>query len=115
MLSPDGIVEKFEQKWNQSELPNVMPKPDVVAIGDFVELSMICVYDQHRGCGYARQALKVLTDLCDESRVAIKLVPSRQDSIVPGCSAGLTTEELVAWYSRRGFVETTAAAMTCAR
>jgi len=110
MLSPDGIVEEFLDRWHNSDLPEKMPEPMVVANGPVVELTLITVYGQHQRKGYASRALQMLTGICDENRMILSLVarPIGQDcSLAPCGPAGLSTDELVAWYTRYGFVETT--------
>jgi hypothetical protein len=47
MLSPDAIVEEFGEQWTRSDLPQVMPEPEVVANGPLVELTTIGVYEKH--------------------------------------------------------------------
>jgi GNAT superfamily N-acetyltransferase len=77
----------------------------------FVELTSIGVYKKHQGHRYASRALGMLTALCDENAMTIKLVARslESDLLLPGCPATLLTEQLVAWYQRHGFVETGAA------
>jgi hypothetical protein len=107
MLSPDAIVEEFREQWIRSDLPDVMPEPGVVPNGPLVELTSIGMYEKHQGQGYARQALRRLTVLCDANAMTIKLIARPLESdLLPGCPATLTTEQLVAWYQRHGFVET---------
>jgi hypothetical protein len=48
----------------------------------------------------------MLTALCDANAITIKLIARPLESILPGCPATLSTEKLVAWYQRYGFVET---------
>jgi hypothetical protein len=107
MLSPEGIVEEFIELWKQSDLPKVMPMPDVAAVGPLVELGTIGVYDEHQGRGHMSSALRILTTLCDKNSVVIKLVPSRL-TILPGCTPSLSTEQLIEVYGRKCFVETQA-------
>jgi GNAT superfamily N-acetyltransferase len=113
-LSPDGVVEEFQERWRGSDLPNNMPEPMVIANGPVVELTLIAVYQRHQGNGYATRALQMLTTLCDENGITIGLVARQMDeaslsSYMPGCPATLSSEQLliVAWYKRHGFVETT--------
>jgi ribosomal protein S18 acetylase RimI-like enzyme len=107
MLSPDAIVEEFLEQWSRSRLRDVMPEPGVVPNGPLVELTSIGVHQKHQGQGYARQALRMLTVLCDANAMTIKLITRPLESdLLPGCPATLTTEQLVAWYQRHGFVET---------
>jgi GNAT superfamily N-acetyltransferase len=108
-LSPTGIVEEFLELWSQSDLADKMPEPGLMPNGEFVELNTIGILDAHQGRGYASRALCMLTDLCDAHGVPIKLVarPMGPDlPFTPGCPMTRTTAELVAWYTRHGFVET---------
>jgi hypothetical protein len=41
MLSPDAIVEQFHEEWIRSDLPAVMPEPQVIANGQRVELTSL--------------------------------------------------------------------------
>jgi hypothetical protein len=110
MLSPDSIVEEFGEQWARSDLRDVMPEPQVVANGPLVELTSIGVHEKHQGQSYARRAPRMLTELCDANAMTIKLIARPLGSnLLPGCSATLSTEHLVAWYQRRGFVETRSA------
>lgn len=106
MLSPDAIVEEFGEQWTESNLPQAMPPPGLVANGAVVELNTIGVYEKHQGQGYAARALAMLTALCDENAVTIKLIARPLESILPGCPATLSADQLVAWYQRHEFVET---------
>jgi ribosomal protein S18 acetylase RimI-like enzyme len=116
MLSPAGIVEEFGERWNRSDLRNVMPGPGAVSNDHWVELNSIGVYEKHQRQGYATRALRMLTALCDANAMTIKLVARPLESnISPGCPAMLSTEQLVAWYQRHEFVETRLRAMTHAR
>jgi GNAT superfamily N-acetyltransferase len=112
VLSADGVVEEFGDRWRASDLTDKMPKPELSATRDKVELSAIGTYERYQGNGYATRALKMLIDLCDENGVEIMLVPRALDpnlGVTPGCPATLTTEQIVAWYKRYGFIETRAA------
>jgi ribosomal protein S18 acetylase RimI-like enzyme len=107
MLSPAAIVEEFGEQWIRSDLRHVMPEPGVVPNGPLVELTSIGVHGKHQGQGYANQALRMLTALCDANAMTIKLVARPLESnLLPGCPATLSTEQLVAWYKEHGFVET---------
>jgi GNAT superfamily N-acetyltransferase len=109
-LSPDGIVEEFLDRWGNSDLPETMPEPTVVANGPVVELTLIAVYGPHQGRGYASRALQMLTALCDENRVTLSLVARPMGpelSLTPGCPARLSIDQLIAWYTRHGFVDAT--------
>ena len=110
MLSPAAIVEEFGEQWIRSNLRHVMPQPGVVPNGPLVELTSIGVHEKHQGQGYASRALRMLTTLCDENAMTIKLIarPIESDRL-PGCPATLSTEQLVAWYQEHGFVENGAA------
>jgi hypothetical protein len=107
MLSPAGIVEEFGERWSRSDLRDVMPMPGVVPNVPFVELTSIGVYKKHQGHRYASRALGMLTALCDENAMSIKLVARslESDLLLPGCPATFLTEQLVAWYQRHGFAE----------
>jgi hypothetical protein len=111
-LSPDGIVEQFLDRWRNSDLPAKMPEPMVVANGPVVELTLITVYELHQRQGHASRALEMLAALCDENGVFISLVArpmgGPEFSLAPCGPASLSTDELVAWYARHGFVETSA-------
>jgi hypothetical protein len=110
MLSPAAIVEEFGEQWNRSDLRRVMPEPGVVPNGPLVELTSIGVHKKHQDQGYANQALRMLTALCDANAMTIKLVARPLESnLLPGCPATLSTEQLVAWYQKHGFVETSGA------
>ncbi len=107
-LSPDGIVEEFLDRWRNSDLPGKMPEPMVVANGAVVELTLIAVYESHQDQGNASRALQMLTALCDANGITINLVARQMPpnlSLAPGCPATLTTEQLIAWYKRHGFVD----------
>lgn len=107
MLSPAAIVEESGEQWIRSDLRHFMPEPGVVPNGPLVELTSIGVYEKHHGQGYASRALRMLTALCDSSAMTIKLVARPLGSdLLPGCPATLSTEQLVAWYQKHGFVET---------
>lgn len=79
MLSADGIVEEFLERWRRSELARVMPEPQVIASSDgrngahWIELTSLAVYDKYQGNGYATRALQMLTALCDENGIPVKL------------------------------------------
>jgi ribosomal protein S18 acetylase RimI-like enzyme len=109
-LSPDGIVEEFLDRWRNSDLPAKMPEPMLVANGPVVELTLITVYELHQRQGHASRALQMLAALCDENGVFISLVArpmgGPEFSLAPCGPASLSTDELVAWYTRHGFVET---------
>jgi hypothetical protein len=108
-LSPDGIVEEFLDRWRNSDLPEKMPEPMVIANGPLVELTLITVHGPHQDKGYASLALRMLTALCDENGATLSLVarPMGPDcSLTPCGPARLSTDQLVAWYKRHGFVET---------
>ena len=115
LLSADGIVEAFGDQWRRSDLSRVMPEPVVIANrdprdwqGQWVELTLIAVYDEHQDKGYASRALEMLTALCDANSMTIKLVANPMHSTQSaGCSIRLTKRELVAWYKRYGFVDGT--------
>jgi hypothetical protein len=110
MLSPAAIVEEFGEQWIRSDLRHLMPEPGVVPNGPLVELTSIGVPEKHQGRGYASRALIMLTVLCDANAMSIELVARPLESdLLPGCPAALTTEQLVAWYQRHGFVETRSA------
>jgi ribosomal protein S18 acetylase RimI-like enzyme len=110
MLSPAGIVEEFCERWIRSDLRHVMPEPGVLPNGPLVELTSIGVHKKHQRHGYASRALRMLTALCDANAMTIKLVARPlEDDLLPGCPATLSTEELVAWYEKHGFVETSGA------
>jgi ribosomal protein S18 acetylase RimI-like enzyme len=108
LLSPDAIVDDFLEEWRRSELPQVMPEPQVVANGPYVELTSIGTYGKHQGQGHARRALAMLTALCDSNAVSIKLIARAflEFDLLPGCPATFSTDQLVAWYKRQGFEET---------
>ena len=112
-LSPDGIVDEFQERWKRSELVEKMPEPILVANGPLVELTLIAVYEAHQHKGYATRALRMLTALCDKNGVTITLTARRLDTgalshFAPGCPPTFSTEQLVSWYARHGFVNTTA-------
>ena len=108
-LSPHGIVEEFLIRWNASDLREKMPEPMLTANGPRVELTAIGVYERHQRMGYATRALQMLTTLCDENGVTIKLIARPLSlSLIPGCPAGLSTDQLIAWYSHHVFVDVTA-------
>jgi ribosomal protein S18 acetylase RimI-like enzyme len=110
MLSPAAIVEEFGEQWNRCDLRDVMPEPGVVPNGPLVELTSIGVHEKSQRQGYASRALRMLTALCDANEMTIKLVARPLGSnLLPGCPATLSTEQLVAWYLRHGFVETRSA------
>jgi ribosomal protein S18 acetylase RimI-like enzyme len=109
-LSPDGVVEEFQERWRSSDLRDKMHEPMVVANGSVVELTLIAVYRRHQRKGYATRAMEMLTTLCDENGITIRLVARQMNdsslsSFAPGCPATLSTELLVAWYQRHGFIE----------
>jgi ribosomal protein S18 acetylase RimI-like enzyme len=107
MLSPAGIVEEFGEQWMRSDLRHMMPEPGVVPNGPLVELTSIGVPEKHQGYGYASQALRMLMEICDANAMTITLIARPlQDNLLPGCPATLSTEQLVAWYEKHGFVET---------
>jgi ribosomal protein S18 acetylase RimI-like enzyme len=107
LLSPDAIVGDFIEQWRRSDLPHVMPEPQVVANGPYVELISIGVHEKHQGQGYATRALRMLTALCDANTMTIKLIARPLEfNLLPGCPATLSSEQLVAWYEDHGFVET---------
>lgn len=66
-LSPDGVVEEFQERWRTSDLRDKMPEPMVVANGPVVELTLIAVRGGHQRKGYATRTLEMLTTLCDEN------------------------------------------------
>jgi hypothetical protein len=110
-LSPDGIVEQFLDRWSKSDLPGKMPEPMVAANGPVVELTLIAVYEAHQGKGYASCALRMLTALCDENGVISSLVARPMGpelSLLPGCPARFALDQLIAWYTGHGFIETSA-------
>jgi ribosomal protein S18 acetylase RimI-like enzyme len=107
LLSPDGIVEAFLDQWRRTDLPSVMPEPQVVANRGYVELTSMGVYGEYQRRGHGPRALTMLTDLCDANALPIKLVArALENDLLRGCPATLSTDELVAWYNRHGFVET---------
>jgi hypothetical protein len=110
-LSPDGIVEEFLDRWRNSDLPEKMPEPMVIANGPLVELTLITVYGPHQKQGYASRALQMLATLCDENGVSLELVARPMGpgfSLAPCGPVGLSTDQLIAWYTRHGFVDTSA-------
>ena len=87
-----------------------MPEPMVVANGGVVELTLIAVPGHNQCKGYATQALQMLTALCDENGITITLVARQMDQAslshyALDCPATLSTDLLVAWYKRHGFIE----------
>lgn len=69
-----------------------MHEPMVVANGSVVELTLIAVYRRHQRKGYAARALEMLTTLCDENGITIRLVARQMNdsslsSFAPGCPA----------------------------
>ena len=109
-LSPDGVVEEFQERWRGSDLRDKMPEPLVVANGRVVELTLIAVPEPNQRKGYATQALQTLTALCDENGIAITLVARQMDQpslshYALDCPPTLSTDLLVAWYKWHGFVE----------
>jgi hypothetical protein len=69
------------------------------------------VYGLHQGKGYASRALQMLAVLCDEDRMTLSLVARPMGpelSLTPGCPERLSTDQLIAWYTRHGFVDKTA-------
>jgi GNAT superfamily N-acetyltransferase len=107
-LSPDGVVEEFLDQWGNSDLRGKMQEPQVIANGPVVELTLIAVYELHQDKGYASRALQMLTTLGDENQVAISLVARPMGRELSGCAAGRSLNELIDWYTRHGFVDTTA-------
>ena len=82
-----------------------MPLPGLVPHSDRIELTSIAVHTSHQGNGYANLALQMLTQLCDANCVTLELTARPlSDDIVPGCSASMSSEELVHWYGKHGFV-----------
>jgi hypothetical protein len=74
-LTPAGVVEEFESQFDaHTTLPDVMPLPMVVVDSGVIELTMIGVYDEHQGNGFASSALRMLTALCDANGLAIRPV-----------------------------------------
>lgn len=113
VLSAAGVVEEFGEQWRRSSLSRKMPEPMIVANGLRVELMLIAVYERYQNQGLASHALQILTTLCDANRVAVELVARRLDpaslaTFAPGCPAALSTEQLVSWYRKHGFVDATA-------
>jgi hypothetical protein len=111
-LSPDGVVDEFQERWRRSDLRDKMPEPMLVANGPVVELTLVAVYGPHQHKGYATQALRMITVLCDENAVTIRLTARQLDPgplshFAPGCPPTLSTEQLIAWYGRHEFVDTT--------
>jgi len=107
-LSPDGVIEEFLERWGKSDLPEKMPEPLMVANGSAVELNLVAVRQGHQGKGYASRALRLLTALCDENGVTLMLVARPMDAglgFAPDCPATRSTDELVAWYKRHGFLD----------
>ena len=105
LLSPDRVVKEYLDRWRDSELPPRMPPPVVFASGSMVDLTLIAVYGPHQGQRYASHALRMLTALCDENGVTISLVARPTGNYY--CPATRSLEQLIAWYTRHGFVETT--------
>ncbi len=109
-LTAAGVVEEFLAQWQRSDLHDKMPKPQLIESRGLVELIAIGTYGKHQRKGYASRALRMLTDLADANGLTVELVARPLDDIpsFPGCPASLSTEELVAWYSRHGFVDASA-------
>ena len=108
-LSPDAIVESFIDQWRGSDLADKMPEPGVIANGQVVELNSIGVYGPHQRQGHASRALQMLTDVCDANGVTISLVARPLDPsllFTPDCPASLSTKQLIDWYQKHGFVDT---------
>jgi hypothetical protein len=102
-LTATAIVEEFLDQWRESDLHDRMPAPRLRdGAAGLVWLNQIAVYYQHQRKGYADRALRMLTALCDENDVTIKLIVAPLDSI-PGCSPTLSAEQLVNWYQGHGF------------
>jgi len=104
-LSAEGVVEEFGDQFNSHPtLPDYMAVPGVLPNDGRVELTSIGVYGKHQHKGYAREALHLLTALCDANGVTIELVarPLPND-LAPGCPASLSTDDLVRWCTKLGF------------
>ena len=96
-LSAAGVVEAFGEQWRASDLPAVMPEPGLIGNRDtsggseWVELTLIAVYDEHQHRGYASRAMRILTSLCHANAMTIKLVVRQvlETELAPGCPATL--------------------------
>lgn len=105
-LSAAAVVEEFIDQWHRSDLRDKMREPMATDNLGVVELTAIAVYGPHQGKGYAGRAMRMLTALCDTNGLTIKLIARPLPlNIVPGCPASLSTDQLVAWYGRYGFVD----------
>lgn len=106
--SSDEIVEEYLTRWQETELPAKMPKPELLANGSQVELIKLVVYESHRRRGYANTALRLLTDLCDEMEGTLVLVAkptgtSLNELVKP--DSGPDQDQLVRMYEKHGFVK----------
>lgn len=106
-LSAARVVEEFRELWRSSDLQDKMPEPGLFVNGPLVELNSIGVYGPHQGRHYGSRALRMLTTLCDANGVTITLIARPLDARLLDCPATRSTDELVSWYQRHGFVETT--------
>jgi GNAT superfamily N-acetyltransferase len=104
-LTPEGAVEEFERQFgDHPTLPHVMPMPALAAHSDYVELMSIGVHDAHQGHGYAGLALRILTDICEASRLTIELIARPLPlELLPGCTASKSCKQLVELYRGHGF------------
>jgi len=107
-LSAAAVVEEFIDQWHRSDLRDKMREPMATDNPGVVELTAIAVYGPHQGKGYAGRAMRMLTALCDTNGLTIKLIARPLPlNIVPGRPASLSTDQLIAWYGRYGFVDPT--------
>jgi len=110
-MSAATVVKEFERQFEaHSSLFAVMPRPMVAELREgAIELTFIGVYTEHQGKGYAGRALCILTALCDANGLTIELNARPEVAkLFPDCRQSRSVEELVAWYGRNGFVDTSA-------
>jgi hypothetical protein len=95
----DVILSELGEK---TDIANEVITPDGVrvtisAFGDTLRLRSIQTGDSNRGSGAASKTLDKIVRLADESQVPITL------TAIPYGDLGLTKDQLILWYSKRGF------------
>jgi hypothetical protein len=97
-MSPDEFIEVFGYRLLAAGIAEPTVTVDLSPGRGAVSLDRIHVVPNKRGSGTATKILRHITQLSDESRVPIEVIPRSLEE------GGMSDEALAAWYQRHGFM-----------